>query len=124
MRAVPETANRKDWPRLVSNGVASLQNGKQDADIGTRTVTAAVTASVGEGLILGDATSAAFTVTLPAASDARGRKVTVKKIDASANVVTIDGDGAETIDGAATQSLSAQYASFTLVSDGTEWWIV
>jgi len=46
------------------------------------------------------------------------------KIDASANAVVIDGAGAETIDGAATQTLIAQYDSLHVVSSGAEWFIV
>lgn len=73
-------------------------------------------------VIFADATSGAFTVTLPAV--VAGAKVTVKKIDSSANVVTVDGAGTDTIDGSLTQPLAVQYSSLTLVSDGTEWWII
>ena len=48
----------------------------------------------------------------------------IKKIDASGNAVTIDGNGAETIDGAATQTLGAQYDSMTVFCDGTGWHII
>ncbi|HSC14498.1 MAG TPA: hypothetical protein VLI71_05235, partial [Gammaproteobacteria bacterium] len=51
-------------------------------------------------------------------------KLTVKKIDATANAVTIDGDGAETIDGAATQSLPAQWNAKTVQSNGVAWFII
>lgn len=49
-----------------------------------------------------------MTVNLPAATG-NGRLVTIKKIDASANTVTIDGSGTETIDGALTYVLTAQW---------------
>jgi len=76
-------------------------------------------------VILCDASGGAFTVTLPEATGgADGRVFHIKKVDASANAVTVDGHAAETIDGAATQALSAQYDSIMLVSDGTEWWIL
>ena len=86
--------------------------------------TANYTVAVGDRdkLILGDATSGAFTVTLPAAATAgAGFEITVKKIDSSANIVTVDGDGSETIDGALTKSLVSQYDHLTLVSDGSNW---
>ncbi len=51
-------------------------------------------------------------------------RYTIKKTDVSANAVTIDGNGAETIDGATTQSLPAQYDSMEVVTNGTEWFII
>lgn len=66
----------------------------------------------------------AITVTLPAAATARYTIITVKKIDASANAVILDGDGAETIDGAATYTLSNQYDVATVWSSGTAWIVV
>lgn len=75
-------------------------------------------------VILVDATSAAITVTLPAAASYLGRIYYVKKIDSSANAVTIDGSGSETIDDQLTAVISIQYTCLTLFSDGTEWWII
>lgn len=73
--------------------------------------------------VLADASGAAFTVTLPtAAASGDGGTVVVKKTDASANLVTVDGDGAETIDGAASMTLAVQWESVTLVSSGTAWY--
>lgn len=74
--------------------------------------------------VLVDAVGANRTITLPTAASARWRKYTIKKIDATANTVTIDADAAETIDGAATFVLTTQYESVTIQSDGTEWWIL
>lgn len=88
-----------------------------------RTITASETLEIGHSHVLVNAVGGAVTVTLPPVRLAY-REVTVKKIDASANVVTVDGDGAETIDDAATASLAAQYNYIRLVSDGTEWWKV
>jgi hypothetical protein len=85
------------------------------------TKTAAYTASNADEIILGSATSAAFTVTLPTAVGIAGKKMTIKKIDSSGNAVTIDGNGSQTIDGATTIALSAQWAHRTIVSDGTNW---
>src|SRR6185369_17208968 len=68
-----------------------------------------------------DASGAPRTITLPTALSARWRKYTIKKIDASANTVTIDAAGAETIDGALTVVLTTQYQSVTIQSNGTGW---
>lgn len=77
-----------------------------------------------QGLYLVDATAGAVTVNLPAAASSSGYSVTVKKTDSSVNAVTLDGDTTETIDGATTYALSAQYDSVSIRCDGTEWFIV
>lgn len=77
-----------------------------------------------DSLILIDATSANVTVTLPTAANSTGAVYTVKKIDSSGNSVIVDGNGSETIDGAANATTSTQYASFTMQCDGTEWWTI
>lgn len=68
-----------------------------------------------------DATSANRTVTLPAASGCSGRIYVVKKIDSSGNTVTIDGNASETIDGALTKVLTAQYEKTMIQSNGSSW---
>jgi hypothetical protein len=50
--------------------------------------------------------------------------LTIKKVDASANTVTVDGNAAETIDGVTTKVLSAQYASISIICDGSTWSVV
>lgn len=82
------------------------------------------TATLHENIILADATSAALTIALPAAAGAEGHEYVIKKIDASANAVTVDGDGAETIDGAATVALAAQYDKVRIVASNGAWYIV
>lgn len=88
------------------------------------TKTGTYTAANTDTVILCDASGGAFTVTLPAAADNTGKVFYLKKIDSSANAVTIDGNGAETIDDATTLVLSGQYDAAMLVSDGAEWWIL
>jgi hypothetical protein len=75
-------------------------------------------------VVLVDATSGNITITLPAAGTANRRIYIVKKIDATANTVTIDGNGSETIDGATTQVISAQWASYTVQSNGTNFFVL
>lgn len=89
--------------------------------------TAAYTVVVADDgkLVDADATTAAFTVTLPtAASAGDGFIISVKKTDSSANAITVDAAGAELIDGATTQVLSTQFDVIVLYCDGTEWHIV
>lgn len=62
-----------------------------------------------------------MTINLPKAIG-NGRLVTVKKIDASANTVTVDGSGAETIDGAATKVLTVQWQVVQFVDAAAGLW--
>jgi hypothetical protein len=101
------------------------------ADLATRrpafitTVTADTTLDADDYSVLVDATADDTVITLPPAASALsggiGRVYNIKKTDATDNTVTIDGNGAETIDGAATQVLTAQYQSVTIQSTGTSW---
>lgn len=89
----------------------------------TRTVTAATTIIDSDDVVLVDTTGGSITVTLPPAATNLGRRFTVKKMVA-ANTMTLDGNGSETIDGAATVAVTVQYAARTVQSDGTAWHIV
>lgn len=93
-----------------------------------RTVTEAYTATLDDDVVLGDATGGAFSITLPAAAAAYDAATGTSKeltfVCLTANDVTIDGEGAETINGAATLALAAQYQRVTLVSNGTAWFNV
>jgi len=47
----------------------------------------------------------------------------VKKIDASANTVTLDANSTEVIDGALTVVIGTQYQSYNIVSNNSAWYI-
>ncbi len=86
--------------------------------------TAAYTITIDDAtkIIAVDASSGALTITLLAAATAGdGFEVTVKKTDSSANAVTVDGNGSETIDGATTYVLGTQHESVTVRSDASNW---
>lgn len=69
-----------------------------------------------------DASSGVVTATLNA-TPRDGDTVTIKKIDSSSNNVIINGNG-NNIDGAATQTITAQYDSFTIGYDSGQWFIL
>lgn len=104
-------------------GVASQYVGGRRA--GIVAVSATYTASGRfNHTIVGDATSAAFTVNLPAAATCPGTILCIIKKDVSANAVTIDGNASETINGATTVALSSQYATRLIQSDGSNWFVL
>lgn len=69
-----------------------------------------------------NATNGAITIELPGAASAEAAEITVKKIDSSANIVTITEDGGNGPDGNDLQlGGGGDYA--TLISNGAEWFI-
>lgn len=87
---------------------------------GSRTVTANSNFLVTDSTLLVDATAGPVTITLPSAG-AYGTEATIKKIDASANAVTIAVQPGDTINGGPSISLPAQYDEATCVTDGADW---
>jgi hypothetical protein len=92
--------------------------------LGVNAFASSDTLTTSHTVALCDATLGAITMTLPAAASSTGRRYFIKKVDVSANAVTVDGNGAETIDGSATAVLASQYDSIEIVCDGTQWWII
>lgn len=73
--------------------------------------------------VFGATAGAAFTATLPLAAAVRpGKEIVFKKTDASANDFTVSRAGADTLDGATTKVLGAQYDYMRVVSDGVSKW--
>lgn len=102
---------RREWPRFTTRVVA---------------VDSAYTVEADDGTVLVDTSSTAVTVTLPTAVGQSGRIYTIKDAtgNAETNNITIDGDGSETIDGAATHTLDQDWAAVTVQSDGANWLVV
>lgn len=71
-------------------------------------------------------TGAVTSLTLPTAQMVSGRTIVIKDADgnASANNITIDTEGGETIDGGATLVMAADYEWAILYSDGTNWFVI
>ena len=117
-----------DGKDIDLNGT-TLRNGFIEVDV-TNTVVTKAFADTGYTLIgsdyavLGNAVGGAITLNLPTAVGISGKIYVIKKIDASGNAITVDADGAETIDGALTFSIPGQYDSYTIISDGSNWSII
>jgi hypothetical protein len=74
--------------------------------------------------VLVDASGDNRIITLPAASSVPGAIFVVKKIDATANTVTLTPQLGETIDDGPNSVISTQYTVKRIQSDGVEWWII
>jgi len=101
------------------NGTTTLVDGQN-----VRTISTSLTLDAKHRTANVDATGASRTITLPLASTARNRIYVIKKSDVSANTVVVTRSGANTIDGATTYTLTTQYQSVRVQSDGTNWVII
>lgn len=83
----------------------------------------AYTATISDGIIVYTSLTAGRTVTLPDATLLRGKEYTIKdgSGDAATHNITIDGNGSQTIDGAATKVISTDYGSTRIKSNGANW---
>ncbi len=117
-----------DWNITGLTGGTMLLDGSFTVDekinVGVTTVTTTTYTAAAEHVILvdDDTAAATVTVTLPTAVTAN-TIYHIKKLGTTANVI-VEGNGAETIDGALTATLTTQYESIMLVSDGVEWHVI
>lgn len=118
------TATTRTLAVQDKSGTIALTSDITSSDTLAKTANYTVLAADAGKTILCDATSAAFTITLLAAATAGdGFVVTIKKTDSSVNIVTVDGDGSETIDGATTYLLRPDDEAVTLICNGTAWFV-
>jgi len=108
------TDNASD--QLQVDGSVSIKGIRQNVLSTTTTTT------INDNNYFIDCTSGTFTVNLPASSGRLGRIFVIK--NSGTGTITVDGNGAETIDGAATYSLATQWSQVQIISDGTNWKII
>jgi hypothetical protein len=101
-----------------------IQTGGFHANISTKTDNYTVTDTDNEYTIEVETGATDKTITLPTAADNQNRILNIVKKDSGAGYVIVDGEGAETINGSATQIITTQYTSITVQSNGTEWRII
>jgi hypothetical protein len=91
---------------------------------GFRITNSTTTMTATDYSLYANASSGAITVNLPSATTCPRRIYVIKKIDFSANLVTIAANGFDLIDGASTFPMSVQYQTTTVQSVGNAWWII
>lgn len=99
-------------------------SGNDNISFTTRVVAATTTLTQNDYILSVEAPTANVTVNLPPVASVPAGRVYIVKRDATATfTVTLDGDGAETINGAATRAVGAAATpgAVTVFSDGGEW---
>jgi len=106
----------------VTSAIQTQLNAKQNILQAVTTQTGTTySATTTDNVILANP-SATQTITLYTAVGNTGRTVTIKNI--SSQIVIIATTSAQTIDGASQRTLTTQYDGVTLVSDGSNWYII
>jgi|SRR5579859_1442330 len=88
-----------------------------------QTPTTAYSMTVLDRFIFANAASAGFAITLISSATAPN-DITIKKIDATANPLTLTPQSGQTIDGASSYTIASPNQSVTLVPNGSAWYVV
>ena len=86
------------------------------------TITAATTLAQTHNVVL--CNTGPYTVTLPAAAGNAGKTYYIKNIDAQGDIITIDGNASETIDGNTTYLLNVSNHALRIICDGSNWYVL
>ena len=110
------------WMIQLYNTIKRMDlNYERITNIDSATVTA-YTVLETDCFIKCDTTTASITLTLPAQADlSYSKKYIVRQIDASANTVIFAIADSAVINTAVTVPLTSQWATITLIADGTNW---
>jgi len=95
------------------------------AGFGIRVATAVSITTAGEAILGVTNTAAPRTITLATADARDGKFITIQDESggAGSNTITIDTEGSELINGAATTTIPTNYGARGLYSDGSNWFI-
>lgn len=77
-----------------------------------------------DGIILATTGNPGITITLPSAVTNSGKRYDIKKVDAGSGYVTIQPVSAQTIDDETVVYITDQYVCISIVSNGTNWFII
>ena len=109
----------------VASTSASASNGYLSAIVVATSASSPVILTANPGrTVLANATAGAITVTLPDATTTFNF-YTLKKTDSQATAVTVNTSSvSQTIDGGSSAVISVQYVSVTVVSNGSNWFVI
>lgn len=114
---ISDTSDSNNLKNITVSSLIAL------ADSQVSTISSSATLA-NENIVLAVASGGDVTLTLPAAASSTNKMYRIKKIDSTSNLVIIDPNASETIDGQTTLEISVQWVSVTIVCNGTAWFIV
>ena len=108
-----------EWLHIDSSGVVKTNSGRIAPPTSIDNTDSPYTALASDHIILCNTTAGDITINLPAG--VTGTIYTIK--NTGTGTLTIDGNGAETIEEELTQTISTLNCP-KIIFDGTEWWII
>jgi len=90
---------------------------------GTQTITTTDSINNTVDTVFASSAGGAYTITLPAVANSTPPEIFIIKTTSDFSLITIDGNGSETINGSLTTTLATQYEALILVHDGSNWLI-
>lgn len=127
VRDLPKDDSLNNLVVADENGVLHVRDVSTIGGFGFNiiTVTDDYTPTSSDYTILIDASPNNVKIDLPKAADAKGQILVLKRVDDNKkSKVIIDADGSETIDSDPTVRLNVKYMSYTIQSDGSDWYII
>lgn len=123
VRKLPPKPTEREIVDAVNTLIDTTVQEDGPLELGIKTVTTTpYTIGVDDQFLRVDCSANAVTIVLPAIANMDGREVTIKKVDLSNNVLVIDADGTETIDGQQKRTIHGQYEGLTLRGDAASEW--
>lgn len=125
--SVPSVAGESGWQTTLSSYLQALASGAATTSTVKQTVRVATTtpvtvqAATDYAIVCNLSSPGAVTVNLPAGATGRIFAIVDGRGDAGTNNITIDGNGAETINGAATHVIDENYGGVIVAWNGTQW---
>lgn len=107
---------------VLSSGAAISTPTLNGYRVARRSVSASGSITSADVVVLASASGGVVSLSLPVASTVPGQQFTIKKTDSSANNVVVS--STELIDGSNYAYLTNQYQSITVVSDGSNYFII
>ena len=121
----PGSIDPQQLTEFLERELRRIENALQGFEETLQVTIQETTANVGASSIqLLDCSATAVVLSLPSAVGNKGKAYTFKKTDSSANKAAVRAVSSETIDGAGSASLTAQYQVKRIVSDGDNWHVI
>ena len=108
----------------MDNNMTLLQDAVNASRLESISITTDTSITVNYRMIIADASGNTIVGTLPLAADAANMLFVFIKTDSTANTVTVQAQGIETINGASSQAISSQWGVLRIFCDGIAFYIV